>query len=290
MPPMSRTWSVIGAGSAGTAVAALLVRRGDPVVAIWSRRRSRARYAQELIGEGRVAASAAEAARAADFLLIAVPDAAITGVALGLHRAQALEAGQTLIHLSGALPAAALKVRAGLRLGAMHPIQTIPTAEDGILRLPGSFFGIEGSPGMLSVLGAIVLQLGGLPLRVPVEGKPLYHAAMAMASNHVTALASVSSEMLVKAGLAKAQVFQALLPLMRGTVEALARQGLPKALTGPVARGDAGIVAAHLAALQAKAPDLLPIYVTCARQALRLARAKGLGVKQVRELDRILPQ
>ncbi len=288
MPSMPRTWSIIGAGSAGTAVAALLARRGDRVAAVWSRRRSRAVYAADLIGQGKVAASAAEAAKAADFLLIAVPDGAVAGVGLGLHRARALRAGHTLIHLSGALPAAALKVRHGLRLGAMHPIQTIPTAEDGIRRLPGSFFGIEGNAGMLPVLGAIVLQLDGVPLRVPAENKPLYHAAMAMACNHVTALAAAATEMLVKAGLPKGQALQALLPLMRGTVDALARRGLPRALTGPVARGDAGLVAMHLAAIREKAPALLPLYVTCARQALRVARAKGLGAKQVRALNQIL--
>ena len=41
-----------------------------------------------------------------------------------------------------------------------------------------------------------------------------------------------------------------ILPLMRGALEAMALRGTPRALTGPVARGDAATVAAHLEALK----------------------------------------
>ncbi len=283
-----RTWSLIGAGAAGTAVAALLARRGDRIAAIWSRRIARAKAARALIGQGRVFAQAPDAARCAPWLLIAVPDGAIVDVALSLHRAGALSPGQTVIHLSGSLPASALKVRPGLRFGSLHPVQTLPTAEEGLVLLPGSFFGVEGSPAMLPELEGIARDLGGIPLRIPAAGKPLYHAALAMASNHLTALAAASAEMLVKAGLGRRQALPVLQPLMRGTLEALTRQGIPGALTGPVARGDAGTVRAHRAALRDAVPELLPLYNACARQVLRLARAKGLGAARAREIERVL--
>ncbi len=288
MSPQPRTWSLIGSGAAGTAVAALLVRSGDRVAGIWSRRTRRAKAAKALIGQGRVFAKAEDAAQAAPWLLIGVPDGAIVSVILHLHRAGALAPGQTAIHLSGALPASVLKVRPGLRYGSLHPIQTLPTAEEGVALLPGAYVGVEGPSAILPELEVIARDLGGIPVKVPSAGKPLYHAAMAMASNHLTALAAASAEMLVQAGFSRRQALASLQPLMRGTLEALSRRGIPKALTGPVARGDAGTLRAHRAALRDALPELLPLYNACARQALRLARAKGLGAARAREVERVL--
>jgi predicted short-subunit dehydrogenase-like oxidoreductase (DUF2520 family) len=47
------------------------------------------------------------------------------------------------------------------------------------------------------------------------------------------------------------------------------------ALTGPVARGDAGTVAAHLDALRRAAPEAVPAYVAMARLTADRALAAG---------------
>lgn len=283
-----RRWALVGAGAAGTAVMALLVRKGHRLEALWSRRRARAKAARFLIGQGEVVRSPAEASALADSLLIAVPDGALGGVAVDLLKRGALRAGQTLIHLSGAQPASVLKVRPGLRLGAMHPIQTLPTAAEGIRSLPGSWFGIEGSPGMLPELSGLVGDVGGIPVKVPAEGKALYHAAMAMASNHLTGLAAASAEMLALTGFRRGAALKALLPLMRGTLGALELKGLPQALTGPVARGDLETVRAHLGALRRQAPGLTSLYVACALQVLQVARNKGLEGGRARAIEKAL--
>lgn len=258
-----RTWSVIGTGVAATAVAALLARKGDRVASLWSRNPKRARAVRRLIGQGRVCRTLEEAARAGGWILLGVPDDAIRPMAIRLK--PALRPGQRLVHLSGAvsLPGA----------GCIHPLQTIPTPEEGIRRLPGSFFGVEGP----RELDRIVRKIGGIPFRIPRGQKPLHHAAAVMASNHVVALAAAAVEM----GLS----LPALLPLMQGTVDALRKDGLPGALTGPVARGDAKTVRAHLKAIPA---DLRPLYLVCARQALRVAVAKGLAPSAARVLRRTL--
>ena len=266
----ARSWALVGAGAAGTAVAFLLARRGDRVASIWSRRLRRAKAARALIGQGRVFARAEDAAAAAPWVLLGVPDGAIVSVGVSLLKAEALKPGQTLIHLSGAQPASVLKLKAGVRYGALHPIQTIPTAEEGVERLPGSFFGVEGPAAMLPELESMARDLGGIPVRVPAKGKPLYHAAMAMAANHLTVLGDAAAEMLEKAG-AGGRGLEMILPLMRGALEAMERRGVPRALTGPVARGDSGTVAAHLEALKGS-PELLALYRACAQRALGMAR------------------
>jgi predicted short-subunit dehydrogenase-like oxidoreductase (DUF2520 family) len=65
--------------------------------------------------------------------------------------------------------------------------------------------------------------------------------------------------------------------------------GLPAALTGPIARGDAGTVARHLRDLDRCFPDLAHLYRHLARVTLPLAREKGgLTPDELRELDSLL--
>jgi predicted short-subunit dehydrogenase-like oxidoreductase (DUF2520 family) len=51
--------------------------------------------------------------------------------------------------------------------------------------------------------------------------------------------------------------------------------GVAAALTGPIARGDAGTVEAHVEALRRFAPDVLELYAAVARRELRLAEERG---------------
>jgi len=92
---------------------------------------------------------------------------------------------------------------------------------------------------------------------------------------------------------------EALLPLLQGTVNNLRRLGLPDALTGPIARGDLGTVRRHLEALEASAPDLLPVYRELGLRAIpvatalwqkrtRLGRSGGLRREQVEAVRRLL--
>ena len=78
---------------------------------------------------------------------------------------------------------------------------------------------------------------------------------------------------------------------MRGTLANVERLGIPGALTGPIARGDAATVAGHVAALRQRAPDLLELYRVLARQTIPLAREQGaLTDRAAEELLRIVRQ
>ncbi|NNE18331.1 MAG: DUF2520 domain-containing protein, partial [Myxococcales bacterium] len=69
--------------------------------------------------------------------------------------------------------------------------------------------------------------------------------------------------------------------LLQSVAENVQSLGVPGALTGPIARGEAEVVANHRAALRGLSPDarsaydaLVPIIVRCARAA-GLAQAKA---------------
>jgi predicted short-subunit dehydrogenase-like oxidoreductase (DUF2520 family) len=67
--------------------------------------------------------------------------------------------------------------------------------------------------------------------------------------------------MLSDCGLSREDALTALLPLIRGAVNALECKGLPDALTGPVVRGDSDTVSLHLQHLMSD-PQLLLLYRT----------------------------
>jgi predicted short-subunit dehydrogenase-like oxidoreductase (DUF2520 family) len=74
----------------------------------------------------------------------------------------------------------------------------------------------------------------------------LYHAALAFGSNYLITLVAQSAELLSRAGIEEPR--RVLAPLLSASLDNALRLG-DQALTGPVARGDAASVKAHLAVL-----------------------------------------
>ena len=64
-------------------------------------------------------------------------------------------------------------------------------------------------------------------------------------------------------------------PLLGAALDNALRSG-DRALTGPVARGDAGTVVTHLATLSTRAPESVDAYVAMARLTAARALAAGL--------------
>lgn len=160
-------------------------------------------------------------------------------------------------------------------MGTLHPMQTFA----GSTRLDGVTFGIEGDNAVFIDLAALAEALGGRPIRLTAEQKPAYHLAGTLSSNFVVALAWAAADVWVRAGVveSKEDALEALLPLLRGTVENLATLGLPRALTGPAARGDGGTVARHLDAAERWGESALPAaYRALTEIALDVAHERGL--------------
>ncbi|MBM3956532.1 MAG: DUF2520 domain-containing protein, partial [Gemmatimonadetes bacterium] len=76
---------------------------------------------------------------------------------------------------------------------------------------------------------------------------------------------------------------RALLPLIRATVGAVERRGVPAALTGPYVRGDVATVRRHLEAVRRGSPDVARAYAALALAALPLAREQGRLPRQAED-------
>jgi predicted short-subunit dehydrogenase-like oxidoreductase (DUF2520 family) len=234
---------------------------------------------------GAEALAPAEAARSAELVLLTVSDDAISAVARELGAAGAWRAGQSVVHASGASPSTALNPAAqyGATIGAFHPLAAFAT-HDAIL-LPGITFAIEAPPPLHETLSELAIALNGHPLTLAPEDKTLYHAAAVIASNYTIALAALATEIFEQLGATGEQGLQALLPLMRTTLDNLERQGLPAALTGPLVRGDVGTVRRHIHALDRSIPHIGALYRCLAHGALPLAQQRGLSAELVGQLQ-----
>ena len=226
------------------------------------------------------------AAHPDSILLIAVPDHAIAPVAEAVA-ASALPAPVPVLHLSGALGSEVLSPLAarGIPTGSLHPLVAFAD-EDAATLLSGAWFGVEGDVAACRAAERIVEWLGGTVLPLSTEGKPLYHAAAVMASNHLVALLSVAEEWMQRAGVPAEVARGALLSLAEGAMENVRRRGPVEGLTGPVVRGDLSTVSAHLARLSGKD---LHLYSVLASIALELASQRGLDEAAAAGIARLLP-
>ncbi|HWC32077.1 MAG TPA: Rossmann-like and DUF2520 domain-containing protein [Actinomycetota bacterium] len=265
---------VVGAGRVGTAVAVLLRRAGHRVLAASGRDRSRERVERFLAGVA--FRSSTETASAAEVVIVAVPDDRIETVAREIGHGGGFRRGQAVVHLSGSAALAALEAarESGARTLSVHPLQTAPSVEDALERLPGSAVAVTALDEEGYVLGeALAIDIGGRPFRLADDRKPLYHAAAVFASNYVAAVAGIAERLFREAGLDDpVSLFG---PLTEATAANVARLGPAGALTGPAARGDAGTVRANLEALRPLGAEVADAYVALGRAAAGLATAAG---------------
>jgi predicted short-subunit dehydrogenase-like oxidoreductase (DUF2520 family) len=166
-------------------------------------------------------------------------------------------------------------------------VQSFPRRDAPASVFKGITWGIEGGPAAVEAAGEIVRALGGHVLLLSEKGKPLYHAACALASNAFVALEWTAAGILQRAGVTEDAAFAAIIPLVQGTLQNVKSLGLEKALTGPVVRGDTATVRRHLEALGSD-PGAREIYAAAGRLVLRLAAKRGLPAGRVRALRRLL--
>lgn len=239
----NRSVRVVGPGRAGGAFTSALTNVGWTVLAPVCR------------GE-----SVADAAQGVDLLLIATPDGAIAEVADSIAPVETT----VVAHLSGARGLDVLATHP-LR-AALHPLTSMPSADVGAQRLArGAWFALDASSERaMEIVESVVVALGGQSFVVDDEHRSAYHAAAAIASNHVVALLGSAERVAASAGVP----LEAYLELVRATVDNIEDLGVVDALTGPVARGDWETVARHREAIDSSELALYDALVEAARRVV----------------------
>jgi predicted short-subunit dehydrogenase-like oxidoreductase (DUF2520 family) len=215
-----------------------------------------------------------EVVRRSELVVLAVPDDALADLVAGLAATRTWQAGQLVAHTSGrhGLEVYAPALDQHVLGLALHPAMTFTGTALDLDRLVECCFGVTAPEPLRPVAEALVLEIGAEPVWIEESARGLYHAALAHGANHLVTLVAQSLQALRAAGVESPA--RVLGPLVSAALDNALRAG-DAALTGPVARGDAGTVAEHLRQLQSLTPDIRPTYVALARATAERALASG---------------
>ncbi len=206
-----------------------------------------------------------------DLLFITTQDGMIREVAEKLTSEGLVIPGQLWIHCSGSLSSQVLRIEedAAVKCLSIHPLQSFANVPKALELLQGTHFGVEGEAEEIGE--QLVRDLGGIPHRLTATNKTMYHAGAVVASNYLVVVADLAVQLFAQAGISSEDALEALLPLMKGTLQNLEEVGLPQALTGPIARGDSVVVQGHLKHLGTRQAA---IYRVLGNEALEVGKAK----------------
>jgi predicted short-subunit dehydrogenase-like oxidoreductase (DUF2520 family) len=288
LPPAERparlAVGVISAGRVGAVLGAALARAGHHVIGVAAVSRQSRDRAEKLLG-GVPVLPADEVARGSELLLLAVPDDALADLIAGLAATGSVRRGALVAHTSGAHGVEILEplaVTGALPL-ALHPVMTFTGSDVDLQRLDGACFGATTTEELRPVAEALVIEMGAEPVWITEELRTTYHAGLAFGANNLVTLVAESADLLQRAGVSNPE--RMLGPLLGAALDNSLRHG-DRALTGPVARGDAGTVAKHLQAIAGRAPEALSAYIEMSR--LTAVRALAAGTLSAERAEALL--
>jgi len=240
---------VVGMGRLGGALATQLQAKGWAVRVRTSSVSGR-RAAKSL----RLREATEAETRLTPLCFLTVPDGAVASVAASV--APLLGPSAALVHCAGALTLDVLHAAAaGRPTGSFHPLVAVSSADTP---LQGHAVAVATRSRLLAPeLVRVARALGLSPLRIPESARAAYHAGAALAAGGLVALLEAAVATWETGGIERKAAERALLPLMRSALGGVEARGLLRGMTGPVVRGDADVVEAHLTALP---DDVLPLY------------------------------
>ncbi|HSL96769.1 MAG TPA: DUF2520 domain-containing protein [Thermoleophilia bacterium] len=287
-------FAVIGPGRLGSTLIAALDRAGLTVSAIGTHHEDDARLGAYAGGAGPLHVRVADAALEADAWWLTVPDDDIFSVAGQLAAAcpgrRRPSCPPLAIHSSGAGSLRLLRPlqEAGVLTLCLHPLQTF-SGDAQADALAGVACAVTADDERVAAFGdELAARLGMRPFRLADERKPLYHLSAAVAANLLVALESEAVRLMNEAT-GRDDGLELLAPLVSRATANVVAEGPAAALTGPVARGDAATVRAHLRLLSRQPARVGDAYRALSLEALTLA-APRLDDDTVRTLKTLLEE
>lgn len=249
---------IIGAGKVGAAMARELKKLGVPV---------KLHSARSFEPKSRIEC---------DLLVLAVRDRELTPLAEKIAASGKLAKKAACVHVAGALDA---EVLAALRpasagVAQMHPMISFASIAKPP-RLTGGHVHVKGDAVAETRAKKLARMLGMTPRTFAKLDTIGYHAAAGLVANGAAALAAIGMKVLTGAGVPAKDAPLMLGPLLASVADNVTALGFPSALTGPIRRGDPNAVAKHLALLEAREPDAVPLFVAAGLAQIPLARALG---------------
>lgn len=149
---------------------------------------------------------------------------------------------------------------------------TFSRGDGPLIPLSGVVAAVEGEPQGVRAARRLARRIGLVPFTLAAGARPRYHALAALAANLTVVLIAAACAELSGLGPSRRWARQALAPLVGEAVRNALATGDLSRLSGPLVRGDAGTVAAHVRALS---PALSQTYGCVARLAVEMLQREG---------------
>lgn len=289
LPPGRLRVGVVGAGKVGAVFGAALAAAGHLVVGASAVSDASLARAAALLPDVPVL-PVDEVVAQSDLAVLAVPDDALAGLVAGLAATDVWRPAQLALHTSGrsGLGPLAPAIAAGVGGMAIHPAMSFSGTAMDLIRLRDCCFGVTAPPELIAAAQALVVEVGGEPIAVDEFDRTRYHLGLAHGSNYLVTLVAQAAQVLRGAGIEDTD--RLLRPLLTASLDNALRAG-DAALTGPVARGDAGTVAEHLEVLDRESADVGAAYrVLAVASTERAVRAGRLSERAAAALREVLDQ
>lgn len=265
----------IGAGKVGCTLGKYFSVNGYDVAGYYSRDPGSAKFAAEFTGT-KYFSSKEELLSVCDTIFITVPDGTIKEVYNELKRLDI--AGKQLCHCSGAMTAAEAFEdieEHGSAGCSVHPLFPVSSKTESYHEIGKAFFCLEGDENCVAEWQEIFSVLGNPTRIISGSTKSEYHAACAIFSNLVCALADESISLMERCGFTEKEALSALEPLVMSNIRRILSAGPVEALTGPVERGDIKTVQKHIACM--KSDTERDMYKAVSRRLTEVAQKKHPG-------------
>lgn len=274
---MKPSFAIVGCGKVGTTLGKFLAASGYTTAGLSSKSLASAKKAADIIGTELFSDAPWDVTRKADLVFITTPDDAIQETCDRISQKGGFKKNAVVFHCSGALPSTILASaqKGGAFIGSMHPLQSFAAFQNDENPFQGIIVTIEGETESIKQARQIITDLGAEGIEITTDGKTLYHAAAVAASNYLVTLVDLSFRLIEEAGISGRDALNILKPLIDGTLANIESVGIPRALTGPIARGDVKTVKDHIAAMESSTPGFLSLYKILGRFTVDIAAAKG---------------
>lgn len=191
-----------------------------------------------------------------------------------------LEGKKYVFHFSGMLPSTIFSKSKKIHRASVHPFTTFPEIIMSPIRQKYNLF-IEGDDSALRAARRIFVSKYFKIQKIAKQYKTKYHLIGVFSSNLLVGLISAIEGLSRDIGWTKRDTSDVISPIIKTTLDNVIKNGVKKALSGPLKRGDISTIEKHLKILR-KDRNLLNIY-----KALSLAILKNV-VDNKRRIERLL--
>lgn len=234
--------NIVGAGKVGQVLARLMYQQQVWMpLQLCNRSVISAQVAADFIGAGQVVTDSSQMS-AASVWMLSVPDDQIVAACDALT--EKFHANSIVFHCSGAKSSTILQsaIRAGAAVASVHPVRSFADVQQSVEQFPGTICSVEGDARALAVLIPALQAIGATTVEISAENKLLYHAGSVFASNYLVSLMDIALRTYQAAGIPEDMAYAMAAPLARQSLDNVLKMGAPRALTGPIARGDMATV------------------------------------------------